>query len=152
MTAIRRILFPTDFSEQSKAAERLACELAGQFQAELHVLSVLEDAYFLAPEPSSMLMLPPNLFAEAKKQIEESVAKVPSEEWSRGKQVVRATRIGSAYSEIVKYANEHKIDLIVIGTHGRTGLMHVLLGSVAERVVRHAPCAVLTVRPTASAS
>lgn len=152
MTAIRRILFPTDFSEQSKAAERFACELADQFQAQLHVISVLEDAYFLAPEPSSMLMLPPNLFAEAQRQIEESVANVPPEAWSRGKQVIRTTRIGSAYSEIVKYANEHKIDLIVIGTHGRTGLMHVLLGSVAERVVRHAPCAVLTVRGNAAAS
>ena len=56
-------------------------------------------------------------------------------------------RVGTSYVDIVRYAREHDIDLIVLGSHGRTGLMHALLGSVAERVIRKAPCPVLTVRP-----
>ena len=146
MIQLQRVLFPTDFSELSKSAERYACALADQFRAELHVLHVLEDVYLFAPDPAAMVYIPPNLLNEARKNAEQAISRVPSPEWSNGKRVVHATRNGSPHVEIVNYAKEKQIDLIVIGTHGRTGLTHLLLGSVAERVVQHAGCPVLTVR------
>ena len=79
--------------------------------------------------------------------IRSALAELPDAEWSRGKQIVRATRQGPPFLEIVRYAKENEIDMIVLGTHGRGGLAHMLMGSVAEKVVRKAPCPVLTVRP-----
>ena len=67
-------------------------------------------------------------------------------QWAAGKTIVRVVRQGSPFLEIIRYAKEKGIDLIVIGTHGRTGLAHVFMGSVAEKVVRKAPCPVLSVR------
>ena len=67
--------------------------------------------------------------------------------WAEGKLVVRATAQGTPFLEIIRYAKEKDIDMIVMGTHGRSGLVHMLMGSVAEKVVRKAPCPVLTVRP-----
>jgi universal stress protein A len=71
---------------------------------------------------------------------------LPDPTWSVGKSIVRATRSGSPFAEILKYARESACDLIVLGTHGRTGLAHLLMGSVAENVVRHSACPVLTIR------
>jgi nucleotide-binding universal stress UspA family protein len=67
-------------------------------------------------------------------------------QWSAGKSIIRVIRQGPPFLEIVRYAKETAIDLIVIGTHGRTGLAHVFMGSVAEKVVRKSPCPVLSVR------
>jgi nucleotide-binding universal stress UspA family protein len=61
--------------------------------------------------------------------------------------ITRAVRVGAAFMEIIEYAQSQQIDLIVIGTHGRSGFAHILMGSVAERVVRKAPCPVLSVKP-----
>lgn len=147
MIRLQRILFPTDFSEFSNCARDYACALADQFQAELHVLHVLMDVALMLPEPSSAMMLPQNYLAEQKQAAEKALEGAIPAEWSKGKRVVHATRMGNPFVEIAKYAKEKEIDLIVIGTHGRSALMHVLLGSVAEKVVRKAPCPVLTVRP-----
>ena len=76
-----------------------------------------------------------------------TLQKLPPDGWDDGKPVVREVRVGAAFMEIIDYARENEIDLIVIGTHGRSGLMHILMGSVAERIVRKAPCPVLTVKP-----
>jgi universal stress protein A len=78
---------------------------------------------------------------------EKSLAGVLDPQWSAGRRAVRAVAEGSPKVEIVRYARKQEIDLIVLATHGRSGLAHVLIGSVAENVVRTAPCAVLTVRP-----
>jgi len=78
----------------------------------------------------------------------ESLRKVLDPEWGEGKRVTIATRQGSPFLQIITYVKEHDIDMIVMGTHGRSGLPHVLIGSVAERVVRKAPCPVLTIRPS----
>ena len=76
----------------------------------------------------------------------EKMNSMPDQDWSEKNVVVRETAHGSPYPEIVKYAKDNDIDVIAIGTHGRTGLSHVLMGSVAENVVRHAPCPVLIIR------
>ncbi len=144
---IKRILFPTDFSELGKAAEKWACQLADQFGAQLHVLHVLHDLFLIMPPAAVSVMVPPKLLEDVVTSAEEEIQKIPPPVWASGKPIVRAMRVGSIYDTIVQYAHEHAIDLIVIGTHGRTGLPHVLLGSVAERVVQHAGCSVLTVRP-----
>ena len=82
-----------------------------------------------------------------KERAEKAIAELPDAAWCTGKTVVREVRYGYAYREIVRHAKEQNVDLIVVGTHGRTGLTHLFLGSVAEKVVRNAPCPVLTVRP-----
>ncbi len=144
---VQRILFPTDFSEHSKAAEKSACELADQFGAELHVLHVLHDLFLTMPQTAAALLIPPKALDEVINYAEAEIQKVPPPAWATGTKVVRLVRIGATHDVIVQYARESAIDLIVLGTHGHTGLRHVLLGSVAERVVQHAPCSVLTVRP-----
>jgi nucleotide-binding universal stress UspA family protein len=147
MIRLKRILFPTDFSECSKRAQEYACAFADQFQAELHLLHVLQDVGLMLPDPAAGLSLPPNYLIEQKQLAEKTLDALPSAEWARGKRLFRATRMGSPFVEIVSYAKEKEIDLIVIGTHGRSAIMHVLLGSVAEKVVRKAACPVLTVHP-----
>ncbi len=144
---VQRILFPTDFSELGKAAEKSACDLADQFGAELHVLHVLSDFFLIMPQTAAAMLVPPKVLKDVINNAEEEIQKTPPSAWASGKNVVRVVRIGSTFDTIVQYAKDNAIDLIVIGTHGRTGLPHVLLGSVAERVVQHAPCAVLTLRP-----
>ena len=144
---VQRILFPTDFSDHSRTAEKSACDLADQFGAELHVLHVLHDLLLTMPMTAAALLIPPQSLENEINFAEEEIQKIPPPAWASGKRVVRVVRTGATFDAIVRYAQENAIDLIVIGTHGRTGLSHVLLGSIAERVVRHAPCSVLTVRP-----
>ncbi len=143
---VHRILFPTDFSEFSQAAQKSACDLADQFGAELHVLHVLQDLILKMPQTAAALLIPPKALEDVINFAEAEIQNILPEAWASGKKVVRVVRIGTPHAAIVQYANENAIDLIVIGTHGRTGLQHVLLGSVAERVVQHASCSVLTVR------
>lgn len=151
MIALKRILFPTDFSDCSRPAQSQACALADQFDAELHVLHVLQDAMLMIPEPGSALALPQNFLLDLKESAEKALDGLLSAELLKKLTVRRATRLGNAAVEIVKYAQFHEVDLIVLGTHGRGALGHLLMGSVAERVVQHAHCPVLTVpRPPAS--
>jgi nucleotide-binding universal stress UspA family protein len=145
MIELKRILLPTDFSEQSGEATRYACALAEQFGAELHVVHVLE--YHPGAPTFGGGIAVSTLVEESKSAAEKGLQKVIDPNWEKGRQVVRATVSGAPFVEIIRYAKEHEIDMIVMGTHGRSGLVHVLLGSVAERVVRKSPCPVLTVRP-----
>ena len=148
MITLERILFPTDFSECGRAAEKYAQALSLRFGAELHVLHVLADAaMMMLPAPGSAMSLPQNYLVEMKQDAERALGKILSDKGSGGLQIIRATRMGNACLEIVNYASEMNIDLIVVGTHGRGGLAHMFLGSVAEKVVRRSPCPVLTVRP-----
>lgn len=143
---IRRILLPTDFSPCSDAAVKYACELATRFDAQLHILHTLEIHPSLTPEFGMGLVLPQYL-KESRAAADKLLAAVLDPKWAADRTVVRTVVEGSPRVEIVRYAREHDIDLIVLSTHGRTGLPHVILGSVAENVVRTAPCPVLTVRP-----
>jgi universal stress protein A len=148
MIRLQKILFATDFSTNARSAQDYACAFAEQFGAELHVLYVLQDMRLVMPEPATMFAVPASNLDEIQASAERALALVPDATWCTGKHVVRATRSGTPFVEIVRYAEEEQIDLIVLGTHGRSGLPHVLLGSVAERVVRKARCPVLTVRPS----
>lgn len=145
MPQIDRILHPTDFSERSEAAWKYAELLANRFGAELLLLHVLQEPVAVLPE-SSLAVAPPAInMPELMDAAEEGLGRLTVD--APATIAERTVRNGPAAEEIVHYAKESNADLIVLGTHGRTGLAHVLLGSVAEKVVRKAPCAVLTVRP-----
>lgn len=148
MIELNRILLPTDFSEYSKPAVDYACALADKFGAELHLVHVLQDLVATVPEPGLAFPPPGDYMKELQTAAEAALQKILDPEWEKGKAVVRETRQGPPFVEIIRYARENDIDLIVMGTHGRSGLAHVLLGSVAEKVVRKAGCPVLTVRPS----
>ena len=143
---LQKILLPTDFSDYSAAATKYACELATKFDAELHLLHTLETHLASTPNFGFGLDLP-KYVSESKAAAEKSLGGVLDPKWSAGRTVIHAVVEGSPKVEIIQYARKQNIDLIVIATHGRTGLSHVIMGSVAETVVRTAPCPVLTVRP-----
>ena len=127
---VTRVLVATDFSSHSAAATSVACELAAKFGAELHVIHVAGKHV----DEGTVAVLSRKLsnLAESQSQL----------------RVERRVLVGRASREIVGYACQHRIDLIVIGTHGRSGLAHLALGSVAGRVLRLARCPVLAVKPT----
>jgi nucleotide-binding universal stress UspA family protein len=138
----RKILFPTDFSESSRHALRYAVELARESGGSLTMLHVWDiKEYALKGETVSLLS---NIAAEAARVLAD---------WTReaeelgAKQVATAVAEGVAWDKIVAtLKKDPDFDLVVMGTQGRNGLKHALIGSVAERVVRHAPCPVLVVR------
>lgn len=146
MIDFKRVLAPTDFSESSEEALRQACWLAERFGAELHILHVLTEIVPTGPDPLMMPVMPPQFYQDDEDKARKSLENVIKPTWSRPASVKTAVRWGSAAEAIVDYAAEEAIDLIVVSTHGRTGLSHILLGSVAERIVREAPCPVLTIR------
>lgn len=143
MIQLERILLATDFSENSAFATNYACALTDKFNAELHVLNVIPS---MPLHTTGNSLLPRYLEAERLAATEGIAAAIDSQ-WEEGKAVIRELREGAPFVEIIRYAKEKAVDLIVMGTHGHTGLDHVLIGSVAERVVQKAPCPVLTVRP-----
>jgi len=142
---ITRVLCAVDFSEPSREALYFAVDVARQYGAELTLLHVYAVPGYAFPE--GVVVAGPEVMTDILAEIERSLETWKKEATVRGAlNVCTATEQGSASVEIVRYAEDHDIDLIVVGTHGRGGLAHVLLGSVAEKVVRKAPCPVLTVR------
>ena len=143
----KRILHPTDFSELSLHALKYARELAETFSAQLYCLHVIDESYqyWSAMGPEMAPVTPPveDLTSMAQGQMERF-----ADEHLVGMKFapISAVVSGKPFAEIARYARENSIDLIVLATHGRGGLTHVLLGSTAEKVVRKAPCPVLTVR------
>jgi nucleotide-binding universal stress UspA family protein len=107
----------------------------------------VEDIYPLIPEPGMMLPAVGEYVVELQAAAGKSLSTLPPNDWGAGMTITRTVLTGTPFLEVIRYARENEIDLIVIGTHGRSGLVHVLMGSVAERIVRKAPCPVLTVRP-----
>ncbi len=139
----KTILVAHDFSEPSQRALACARELARKLDAALHAVHVVINPS-AQPWTAEAYSLPlgdliPAWQEEARQALRRAL---PAEERDS---VVIGTPVGAPHAQIVEYAVDHGIDLIVMGTHGRGGLEHALLGSVAERVVRRAPCAVLTV-------
>lgn len=149
MIAIKRILVPTDFSEPSDDALAYALGLADAFGASLHVLHVLEDLAAHAWTTEVYVAALPGVHEEMERQARERLDQLLTAEQRAKYRAQVALRLGSPFVEIVRYAREEQIDLVVLGTHGRGAIAHMLLGSVAERVVRKAPCPVLTVRQKA---
>lgn len=147
MAAIKKILCPTDLSDECRPALAMACEWATRFGAELHLLHVvagLSTPYpYLGPPFNEAMSWETMIRQKARDAL--NACTLP--EGFATLKVVRELRSGSPIAHIGEYAKEKGIDLIVMGTHGRSGVSHLLLGSVAENVVRRAPCSVLTVRP-----
>lgn len=145
MMPIRRILFPTDFSESADHAWMFALQFAQDFGAEVHVLHVVAPPPRLT-EAYSMNFDPAKFAAVVTAEAETSLDRLVEGAKDRHLTFHREVRIGVDFHEIIDYARKHEIDLIVMATHGRTGLAHALVGSVAEKVVRKASCPVLTVK------
>ena len=145
MIGLKRVLVPTDFSETSEAALKYGVALAGVFGGTLHVLHVGQDPMTEAwpgySSRTSYLEAIEQLEADRRRHIE---GMVPREEVATGR-IVPVTTWGDPTEQILKYAVDHNIDLIVCGTHGRRGWDRFVMGSVAEKLVREAPCPVLTV-------
>jgi nucleotide-binding universal stress UspA family protein len=143
MLPFKKILYPTDFSDPSYEALKAANELALHFSAELCVLHVVTPVAQAPADPSdSALLVLQEMEKAARESLEEMVKKrIPKELLVR--QIVV---LGGASEEILQISKKEKVDLIVIATHGQTGWRHFVFGSVAEKVVRLAPCAVLTIR------
>jgi nucleotide-binding universal stress UspA family protein len=147
MTAIKRILVTTDFSEQSAAALDYAHALAKALGASIDLVHVFDDPFFhplytaeiYVPAPTELRNA---LWNDAEQRLKEWLR----DETVTGVSVAMHLLTGTPAEKIVEYAATQPVDLIVMGTHGRGGMAHLLLGSVAERVVRTAPCPVLTVR------
>lgn len=148
MIDLKRTLLPTDFSDYSANAAAYATSFADKLGTELHLLHVLQDLVAMVPEPGLTFPPPGDYMRELQKSAEQALALLPDPAPSDAGKIVRVTRQRPPFVEIIRYAKENEIDLIIMGTHGRSGLAHVLLGSVAERVVRKAHCPVLTVRPS----
>lgn len=143
MIQLKRILYPTDFSDFSLHAAKYAQSFARDYKAQLHALHVLEPYHAMAEvdgiadRPTPVDRLP---------GLDERLAGFCKEHLQAVDTVTHKTVVGRPFLEIIRYAKEFQIDLIVLGTHGRGVLSHLLIGSVAEKVVRKAPCPVLTVR------
>jgi nucleotide-binding universal stress UspA family protein len=143
---IKSILAPTDFSAHSQQSVRYACRLAERLGSELHLLHVLSEILPAGPDPLLMPVMPAEFYKESEDRARECLDHCLDPTWGMPAAVIPAVKWGSPVESIVSFADDHHIDLIIIATHGRTGLSHVLLGSVAERIVREAPCPVLTIR------
>jgi nucleotide-binding universal stress UspA family protein len=147
MIDLRRILVPTDFSKHSDNALRYAVAFAEKFGAELHLLHVVQDLALFVPEAvlaaGALPTAPVEQFrAAAQTALQRMVAGLHLP----GVTVHPEVAEGVPFDAIIRFARQRTVDLIVMGTHGHTGLAHLLMGSVAEKVVRKAPCPVLTVR------
>ncbi len=143
---IKRILLPTDLSEASISAFKYAKSLAEKYGASIYVLHILENLPpVLAIHALDLTVdrVEKNMEENARNQLE----RIVKENLKTKNKVQIFIRKGLVDDEIVKFADEKKIDLIVMGTHGRTGIEYTLLGSIAEKVVRKAKCPVLTVKP-----
>jgi nucleotide-binding universal stress UspA family protein len=147
MITIKNILVATDFGEAADSALSYGKELAGRFGATLHALNVVENFYVTTFGAETYAAFVPEMQREletaARKRLDEVL--IDSDGSGPPTKAVVMTSGSAAYA-IVDYATEHRIDLIIMGTHGRGGLAKLMMGSVAERVVRIAPCPVLTVR------
>jgi len=143
--APRRILVPVDFSPLSDEAVDRAAELALHSSGEILLIHVVEPMIYpidplVVPAPMEDANL--QMLQGSKRRLSEVRERIAS----RGVKCEAATVVGKPYHQIVETARKKKADLIVLPTHGHTGLKHIYLGSTAEKVVRHAPCSVLVVR------
>lgn len=144
MNGFKKILCPVDYSVCSNEALKQAVSLAQREKAKLYLMHVVDIRMYGHEAPLSFEM--PRPTEETLKKVEEDLAKNILKEAREKIEVETIVTMGIPAVEIVNTAKEKGVDLIVMGTHGRTGIAHVVIGSVAENVVRKAPCPVLTVK------
>ncbi len=148
MTHVSKVLYPTDFSDFSISALPWAIDLSERFGAQFYCLHVVDEAFqYWAPSGENVLPaaipyeeLLESGRAQMRKFLEQNLP-------GKTETIHQAVVLGNPFAEIVNYARDQQIDLIVLATHGRSALATMLLGSTAEKVVRKAPCPVLTVKP-----
>ena len=148
---VKRIVVPIDFSPDSLNALAYARDVAARFRAELLILHVVDQTY-LASTPELSLANPAfgKLLEEQWRIANTQTERLGADLKKQGQRVRTVVKRGTPAHVIIDTAKRSAADLIVMATHGRTGLAHMLIGSVAERVVRGAHCAVLTVRRAAT--
>jgi len=141
----KKIVCPVDFSEFTNDIIKYAVSLAKKYDAEIHLLHIIPNLNYFTPyesflTPENLVLIERNI----EKEVEKDFKKI-----MKGFDVplVKAIKTGVVFVEIIDYIKAENIDLVVIGTHGRSGIEHILIGSVAEKIVRKSPCPVLTIRP-----
>ena len=143
---IRCILVPIDFSIHSKNALKYAIPMAKQFDASLHLVYVVEPTIYPADLGFGQVVLP-GVEDELREKGADELRGLIEREIGRKVKASSAVRTGNPHQEILSEAEEKMVDLIVVATHGHSGVEHMLFGSTADRVVRRARCPVLTIRP-----
>ncbi len=146
MIDLHRILVPTDFSKYSQIALNYGTAFAERFGAELYLLHVVQDLALFIPDMITVSPPPTPSVEQMTVAVRAGLDRLIEENNLGRFTLHREVREGTPFYEIIRFARETNIDLIIMGTHGHTGLAHMLLGSVTEKVVRKAPCPVLTVR------
>ena len=142
---IKKVLVPIDFSDYSKSSLRYAVNFAKRFNAEIYLIYVVEPVIY-PPDFSMGQIAIPSVNAEWDERAREELNKLAKTEIPEGVNVKTILKNGKPFLEIIDTATEEDIDLIIIATHGHSGVEHILFGSTAEKVVRKAPCPVLTLR------
>ncbi len=147
MGLIERVLFPTDFSDNSEYALDYAIDLAERYGAELILLHVAsQPVYPVAPEAFIPNYSPEKLAEQLEKEAEEKIDQLIKEKIKQRVTCRKIVLTGTPFKEIIDTAKDLGVNLIVMATHGRTGLAYAFMGSVAEKVVRKASCPVLTIK------
>ncbi|UCH64913.1 MAG: universal stress protein [Ignavibacterium sp.] len=144
-TDIKKILVPIDFSDYSKSALKYATEFAQKFSAEMFLVYVVEPVIY-PPDFSMGQIAIPSVNAEWDIKAKEELDKLASSEIPDAVKVQTVIKTGKPFLEIIETAADEDVDIIIIATHGHSGMEHILFGSTAEKVVRKAPCPVLTLR------
>ena len=145
---IRSILVPIDFSVHSKNALKYAVPMARQFGASLHLVYVVEPTIYPADLGFGQVVLP-GVEEELRQKGAQELQSLIEREIGDRVPASSTVRTGNPHHEILSEAEEKRVDLIIVATHGHSGVEHMLFGSTADRIVRHARCPVLTIRPVA---
>ena len=144
-TTINKVLVPIDFSDYSKSALKYAVNFAKSFNAEIILIYVVEPVIY-PPDFSMGQIAMPSINTEWDDRAKDELQKLAKSEIIGAVKVKTIIKTGKPFVEIIETAKEENVDLIIIATHGRSGVEHILFGSTAEKVVRKAPCPVLTLR------
>ena len=145
MELVKDILVPIDFSDYSKSALKYAAAFAKHFNAKIYLIYVVEPTVYPADFSMGQVAIP-SLDVDLGKRAEEELSLLAKTLIDPSLQVETIIKTGKPFMEINDAAAEKDVDLIIIATHGHTGVEHLLFGSTAEKVVRKAPCPVLTIR------
>jgi nucleotide-binding universal stress UspA family protein len=143
---IRKILVPVDFSDNSKAALKIAFQFGSIFQAELVLIHVIEPIFYPPDFTLGQITLPTMDTKDIETQVYQELTKLVLMEIEGKLQSKIIIRSGKPFSEIIDTAAEEDVDLIIISSHGQSGVEQILFGSTSEKVIRKAPCPVLTLR------
>ena len=147
---VKKILAPIDFSQHSMESMRAAMELAKDVGAEVHLMHVIAPHRHFIPLPlATNVEQSRELAREASmiEQAEQELARIKKDDFGDSKNVSTFAVVGHPVQKLADYAKEQSIDLIVMSTHGRSSVEHMLLGGTTEKLVRNAPCSVLVIRP-----